>query len=102
MAKNIKADWPKLLILVGLGFAWTKLGLGTVIQDVIPTFGGIIPNGTRVQYIPVGLTRWNDARIGIVTGTSLGRPDFPGQFMNLRYYEIDHTQLIQAAYVRVA
>ena len=35
MAKSVKPiPWASVAILVGLGFAWTKLGVGTAVKDV--------------------------------------------------------------------
>jgi len=34
VAKSVKKPWRGLGLLVGLGFAWTKLGLGAAAKDV--------------------------------------------------------------------
>jgi len=35
MAKGVKpVPWTSIAILVGLGFAWTKLGVGAAVKDV--------------------------------------------------------------------
>jgi len=36
MVKKVKTDWSKLFVLVGLGFAWSKLGLGAAVKDITP------------------------------------------------------------------
>jgi len=37
MAKTVKKiSWRQVAFVVGAAFAWTKLGLGTAVKDVIP------------------------------------------------------------------
>jgi len=59
MAKSVKTDWSKLLVLVGLGFAWTKLGLGVVVREFVPGPGPVIRTGaaymTQAQWEAAGL-----------------------------------------------
>jgi len=36
MAKTIKKiPWANIALVVGLGFAWSKLGLGTAVKDIV-------------------------------------------------------------------
>ena len=55
IVKNIK--WSQVLILVGLGFAWTKLGLGIAVKEIMP--GAVIKTGrkymTQAQWEAAGL-----------------------------------------------
>ena len=87
MRKRIES----LALLGAMVFAWTKLGIGTAVKEM-----GIIPNGTSVQYIPVGKTKWSDAQTGTVTNTFMGE----GDFAHLRYYMINGNIQILATYVR--
>jgi hypothetical protein len=35
MAKNVKKiSWRQVALIVGAGFAWTKLGLGTAVKEI--------------------------------------------------------------------
>ena len=88
-------------LLAVFGFAWTKLGMGTAAKEIVNNIG-IIPNGTLVEYIPAGLTKWSDAKTGIVTSTLMGTKTGTQDFTHLRYYIIDNNIQILAAYVRRA
>ena len=83
-----KGNLKDIAILLAAAFAWSKLPTS---REVV-----VIPNGTTVQYIPVGKTKWSDAQTGTVTNTFMGE----GDFAHLRYYMINGNIQILATYVR--
>jgi len=46
MKKNKSIPWSNIALVVGLGFAWTKLGLGAAIKEIG------IPQVFRKEYPP--------------------------------------------------
>jgi len=34
MAKSVKINWQTIGLVVGLGFAWSKLGLGAAVKEI--------------------------------------------------------------------
>jgi len=56
MAKSVKKiPWESVAILVGLGFAWTKLGVGAAVKDIglplVPVFRREYPTITETGYM---------------------------------------------------
>lgn len=36
MAKRVNIPWQQVALVVGLGFAWSKLGLGAAVKEMAP------------------------------------------------------------------
>ena len=96
MKKLKDVNLKDFAILTAVAFAWTKLGLSaSVDQFWQATREEAIPNGTTVQYIPLGKQNWRDAETGIVTGTL-----YEGEV--LTHYQINDAFYILIAFVRKA
>ena len=80
-----KGNLKDIAILLAAAFAWSKLPTP---REVV-----VIPNGTTVQYIPLGKQNWRDAETGIVTGTL-----YDGGV--LTHYQINDAFNVLIAYVR--
>ena len=60
MAKAVKKiSWRKVALVVGAGFAWTKLGLGVAVMNLDPTqiVGVVTPVNGRC---PAGWTKFGN------------------------------------------
>ena len=96
MKKLKDVNLKDFAILTAVAFAWSKLGLGaSVDQFWQATREEVIPNGTTVQYIPLGKQNWGDAKTGKVTGTL-----YEGEV--LTHYQITGTLPVLIAFVRKA
>jgi len=53
MKKKKKIPWTNIALVIGLGFAWTKLGLGAAVKDIgLPTvFRREYPPQTETGYL---------------------------------------------------
>ena len=74
MAKTIKKiPWSNIALVVGLGFAWSKLGLGAAVKEIAPaiTFRGEPP--PRVETGFLTMDEW-EARFG--KGSALDYQDW--------------------------
>lgn len=57
MAKSVKnINWKSIALVVGLGFAWTKLGLGVAVREFMPPPFTEYPPITEVGYM--GQAEW--------------------------------------------
>jgi len=62
MAKAVKKiTWKQVALIVGAGFAWTKLGLGTAVKD-IGLVWPIPPSREKAGYMTQA--EWEDANYG--------------------------------------
>ena len=94
--KKQKLDLKNIGLIILAGFAWSKLGLGAAVKEIVVN-NDIIPIGTTVQYIPLGKKSWSDAETGIVTGTLESKT--PGV---VSHYQIDDAIYVLVAFVRRA
>jgi len=64
MAKAVKKiSWKQVALVVGAGFAWTKLGLGTAVKDVgLGLVWPIPPSRQEAGYLTQA--EWEDAGYG--------------------------------------
>ena len=92
--KKQKLDLKNIGLIILAGFAWSKLGLGAAVKEIVVN-NDIIPIGTTVEYIPLGKQSWRDAETGIVTGTlEAGAPGV------VTHYQINDAFNILVAFVR--
>lgn len=85
----------KLGILGGLLLGMKQAGI------TVP-FIGDFPIGTPVEYIPRGLTRWSDARVGTTSSAKYSGTNVSPDFLptNISYYDIAGYGFVQSLYVR--